>query len=44
MEIIDAQLHIWEKEHPGRPYAASYNRTPRPGHRRGWTILEGYKL
>ena len=34
MEIIDAQVHIWEKEHPGRPYAASYNRTPRPGHRR----------
>lgn len=33
MEIIDAQVHIWEKEHPGRPWAATYNRNRRPGHR-----------
>ena len=33
MEIIDAQVHMWEKEHPGRPWAATYSRGPRPGHR-----------
>src|SRR5215218_9406587 len=24
MEVIDAQVHIWEKDHPGRPWQASH--------------------
>jgi predicted TIM-barrel fold metal-dependent hydrolase len=33
MEMIDAQVHIWEKDHPVRPWLASHRGHNRPGAR-----------